>query len=397
MTDFAATKARFDLPEGVIYLDGNSLGPLPRAAAARVQRTLADEWGRMLIGGWNTAGWMTQPEVLGDRIGRLIGAAPGTVTVGDTTSVRLYQALAAALALRPDRRVVLSDTGNFPSDLYIAEGLLRQMGEGYRLRVVPPDAVATHLDAEVAVLMLTEVDYRTGARHDIGQLTRHAHAAGAVTVWDLAHSAGAIPVDLAAAQADFAVGCTYKYLNGGPGAPAYVYVAPAHIAHVQPVLAGWLGHAAPFAFAPEYRPAAGIARLRIGTPPVLQMAALDAALDIWEEVDMTAVRARAIALSERFIAGVEAACPQLCLASPRAAQARGSQVSFRFANGYAAIQAMIAQGVVGDFRAPDIMRFGITPLYVDAGDIDAAIAVLTRVMRERLWDHPAYAQRNPVT
>ena len=290
MTDFDATRALFHLPEGVIYLDGNSLGPLPRAATARMQRAMQDEWGEMLITGWNRAGWMAQPRALGDRIGRLIGAAPGSVVLGDTLSVKVYQALAAALALRPDRRVILSDSGNFPSDLYMAEGLIRALDRGHELRVVAPEEVAEAITDEVAVTLLTEVDYRTGRLHDMAGLTARAHAAGALTIWDLAHSAGALPVDVAGAGADFAVGCTYKYLNGGPGAPAFIHVAPRHADAAFPALSGWLGHDAPFAFEQAYRPGAGIERMRVGTPPVLAMAALEAALDIWDGVDMGALR-----------------------------------------------------------------------------------------------------------
>lgn len=395
--DFAATKALFDLPEGMVYLDGNSLGPLPRTAATRVARTVTEEWGAMLITAWNRAGWMAQPTALGDRIGRLVGAEPGAITTGDTLSVKVYQALAAALSMRPDRRVILSDTGNFPSDLYMAQGLARSLGHGHELVTVSPEEVAGRIGPDVAVLMLTEVDYRTGRRHDMPALIKAAHAAGALVIWDLAHSAGALPVDLAGAGADFACGCTYKFLNAGPGAPAFIYVARRHQGEVAPALSGWLGHEAPFAFDRDYRPGMGIERMRVGTPPVLQMAALDAALEIWDTVDMQALRARSIELSERFIAGVEAACPELRLASPRDSEARGSQVSFHFHEGYAAMQALIARGVVGDFRAPDIMRFGITPLYIDEGDIDRAVAIMAEVMGQRLWDREEYKTRSAVT
>ena len=397
MTDFNATRAQFHLPDGMTYLDGNSLGPLPRAAAARVAQTMTDEWGEMLITGWNKAGWMAMPRRVGDRIGRLIGAPEGSVVMGDTLSVKVYQALAAAVQMRPDRRVILSDSGNFPSDLYMAQGLIGMLGGDYELRIVAPDAVAEAITDDVAVLMLTEVDYGTGRLHDMAALTKLAHAAGAITVWDLAHSAGAVPVDVSAAGADFAVGCTYKYLNGGPGAPAFIYVAPQHAPHIRPALAGWLGHDAPFAFEERYRAGQGIDRMRVGTPPILQMAALDAALDVWDGVDMGDVRARSITLSERFIAGVEAACPDLTLASLRDPAARGSQVSFRFEHGYAAMQALIAHGVIGDFRAPDIMRFGFTPLYLNETDIDLAVNTLAKIMENRLWDTPAFHTRAAVT
>ena len=397
MTDFAATKSMFHLPEGVIYLDGNSLGPLPKAAPANVAGMLSEQWGEMLITGWTRAGWMQMPMMLGDRIGRLIGAEPGHVMVGDTLSIKVYQALASALALRPDRRVILSDNGNFPSDLYMASGLVKLLGGDYELRTVAPEDVAGAITNEVAVLMLTEVDYRTGRKHDMAALTKLAHAAGALTVWDLAHSAGALPVELAAAGADFAAGCTYKFLNGGPGAPAFIYVAPRNAGKAIPALSGWLGHESPFAFDLDYRPGAGIERMRVGTPPVIQMTALDCALDIWERADIADVRAKSVALCDRFIAGVEAACPMLTLASPRDGARRGSQVSFRFADGYAAMQALIARGVIGDFRAPDIMRFGFTPLYIDEADVDAAVAILSDVMTNALWDRPEYKARAAVT
>ena len=397
MTDFTATRALFHLPEGVIYLDGNSLGPLPRAATARLTTCLSDEWGEMLITGWNKAGWMAQPASLGDRIGRLIGAPPGSCVIGDTLSIKVYQALSAALALRPKRRVILSDTGNFPTDLYMARGLINALDRGHVIKTVAPEDVSAHIDDSTAVLMLTEVDYRTGRIHDMAALTAQAHAAGALTIWDLAHSAGAIPVDLTAAGADFAVGCTYKYLNGGPGAPAFIYVAPEHADQIQPALSGWLGHAAPFAFDPDYRPGAGIERMRVGTPPVLQMAALAAALDVWDRVDIADLRARSVELTEMFITGVEAACPGLTLASPRDAHRRGSQVAFRHPEGYAVMQALIARGVIGDFRAPDTIRFGFAPLYNDASDVRGAVAILRDIMENRLWDVPEYKIRGRVT
>jgi len=397
MTDFATTKAMFQLPKGMIYLDGNSLGPLPKATAARVEQAVTAEWGEKVITGWNRAGWMAQPTELGDRIGRLIGAEPGHVVLGDTLSIKVYQALAAAIDLVPDRKVILTDSGNFPSDIYMAEGLIKSLGRGHELRVVAPEDVENHINDDLAVLMLTQVDYRTGRLHDMADLTAKAHAVGAIASWDLAHTAGAMAVDLKGCNADFAVGCTYKYLNAGPGAPAFIYVAPRHIDSCQPALSGWLGHEAPFAFDLDYRPGTGIERMRVGTPPVLQMAALDASLDIWDQVDMDALRTASIALTEQFIAGVEARCPELTLASPRDPQQRGSQVSFAFAHGYAAMQACIARNVIGDFRAPDIMRFGFCPLFIDAGDVDAAIDVIADVMGNQLWDDPAYTQVARVT
>lgn len=397
MTDFAATKAMFHLPDGVIYLDGNSLGPLPRAATERVAQTMTAEWGDKLITGWNKAGWMHLPTQIGDRIGKLLGAEPGHVVIGDTLSIKVYQALASALALNPDRRVVLTDNGNFPSDIYMAEGLLGLLGPDYKLKIVDPDAVADAIDDTVAVLMLTEVDYRTGRWHDMTDLTARAHAAGALTVWDLAHTAGAVPVDLSGAGADFAVGCTYKYLNGGPGAPAFIYVAPRHAGRATPALSGWLGHQAPFAFDLDYRPGAGIERMRVGTPPVLQMRALEAALDVWDMADMADVRAKSIALCDLFIAETEAACPSLTLNTPRDAARRGSQVSLRHPDAFAVMQALVARGVIGDFRAPDNLRFGFTPLYIDEADVRGAVKILADILDNRLWDRPEYKVRGAVT
>lgn len=398
MTDlFTHTRPMFHIPDGVIYLDGNSLGPLPKAASARVAKTIEAEWGEMLIKGWNLAGWMDWPSRIGDRIGRLIGAAPGSVVMGDTLSIKVYQALASALELNPDRRVVLSDNGNFPTDLYMARGLLTSLGKGYELKVVDPEDVEASIDETVAAMMITEVDYRTGRLHDMKRLTQKAHSVGAIAIWDLAHSAGAIPVDLTGADADFAVGCTYKYLNGGPGAPAFIYVAPKHADVVRPTLSGWIGHESPFAFDLDYRPAKGVERMRVGTPPIVALAALDAALDAWDGVTMDVVRARSIELSELFIREVEARCPDLELASPRDPQARGSQVSFRFHEGYAGMQALIAKGVIGDFRAPDIMRFGFTPLYLSEDDVVRAAEILEEIMQGRLWDTPDHKTRSKVT
>jgi len=397
LTDFTKTKSMFHIPDGMIYLDGNSLGPLPKAAASKVASMMQDEWGEMLITGWNRAGWMELSTCVGDRIARLIGAEPGSVIMGDTLSIKVYQALASALELVPQRRVILSDRGNFPSDLYIAQGLLQTLGPDYVLKVVEPDEVDDHIDDKLAVLMLTEVDYRSGRMHDMQALTAKAHKVNAITVWDLAHSAGAVPVDLAGAKADFAIGCSYKYLNGGPGAPAFIYVAPRHLPDVRPALSGWLGHEAPFDFDLDYRPAKGIERMRVGTVPVIALKALETALDVWDQVEMADVRAKSVDLCELFIAEVERRCPSLSLVSPRDAARRGSQVSFRFAEGFAAMQALIARGVIGDFRAPDVMRFGFTPLYIDKADVLAAVDILEEVITNRLWDRPEYRIRGKVT
>jgi kynureninase len=390
-------KDAFVLPEGVIYLDGNSLGPLPKAVGARVQEMLADEWGEMLIRGWNKANWMEQPARVGNMVARIIGAPEDSVVMGDTLSIKVFQALASALKLRPDRRVILSDTGNFPSDLYMAEGLVGLLEQGYQLRTVAPEEVADAMGDDIAVVMLTEVDYRTGRKHDMKAMTEMAHAAGAVMVWDLAHSAGALPVDLTASNAEMAVGCTYKYLNGGPGAPAFIYIRPDLADRVQPALSGWLGHRQPFEFDLKYQPGAGIERMRVGTPPVIQLTALEVAMELWADIDMNELRAESILLQEQFIQEVERDVPQLTLASPRDSKVRGSQVSFRFERGYAAMQALIDRGVIGDFRAPDIMRFGFTPMYLDASDVSGAVHILADVMHNRLWDNEKYKTKSRVT
>ncbi len=388
----------FDLPENVVYLDGNSLGPVVSSVHQNLDNRVREEWGKQLINGWNVSGWLAEPARVGNRIAGLIGAAPDTLMVGESLSVQLYQALACALAMQPARRIILSDTGNFPGDLYMAQSLIDRLQPGYRLKLVEPDAIEASLDSSIAVLMLTHVDYRTGRLHNLKNITRQAHDLGIPVVWDLAHSTGALAVDVAEHDVDFAVGCTYKYLNGGPGSPAFIYVAPRLHHGLQPALTGWLGHAKPFDFLQSYQPAAGVECLRIGTPTVLAMAALDAALDVWEGVPIDAVRAESIRLSEYFIAAVESRCPGLKLVSPRNATKRGSQVSFAFEHGYAAMQALIQyHGVIGDFRAPDLMRFAFTPLYLTMDEVEQAATAIEKVMTNREWDDPILAQRATVT
>ncbi|MEO0379432.1 MAG: kynureninase [Pseudomonadota bacterium] len=387
----------FDIPEGVIYLDGNSLGVLPKGAAERASAVIQDEWGKQLIKAWNTAGWMALPTEVGNTIGALIGAPAGSVATGDTLSIKVYQALAAALKMRPERRVILSDNGNFPTDLYMAEGLIKTIDKGYELHTPAPEDVLEAISDEVAVVMLTQVDYRTGRMHDMNAITQAAHAASAVMIWDLAHSAGAVPVDVTACNAEFAVGCTYKYLNGGPGAPAFIYSRPDITLDLEPALAGWLGHAAPFAMEQAYRPAMSCERLRVGTPSVVQLSILQEALKVWAGVDMGELRAASIALSDRFIAEIETRCPTLRLASPRDSGVRGSQVSFGFEHGYPAMQALIARGVIGDFRAPDIMRFGFTPLYLDMDEVVQAAKIIEEVINGEVWRDPKYHTRSRVT
>jgi kynureninase len=393
----ASFRARFAIPEGVLYLDGNSLGPLSFAAADRVERTLAGEWGVGLIRSWNSAGWIDLPRKVARKIAPLIGASTDEVAVSDSTSVNLFKLVSAALRLRPGRRIVLSEPENFPTDLYIADGAARSAGA--RVELLPIDRLLLSIDGDTALVMLTHIDFKTGRVHDLERITRAAHANGALVLWDLSHSIGAMPLDLSKAGADLAVGCTYKYLNGGPGSPAFAFVAARHHGTLESPLTGWMGHARPFDFAPAYAPARGIDRLLCGTPPVLSLAALDAAIDVFAEVDMTALRKKSMALGDRFIALVEARCARwgLELASPRDAAMRGSQVSFRHPESYALKQALIARNVIGDFRAPDIIRFGFGPLYIRFADIWDAVDALERVLAGREWDRPEHRAREAVT
>jgi kynureninase len=402
--------------DGLIYLDGNSLGVLPTATAERVQQVVEQEWGRGLVRSWNTAGWITLAQRVGDKIARLVGAGPGELIVADSTSVNLYKVLSAALALAradaPGRRQLLSERTNFPSDLYIADTLARE--HGFTLTLVDHLDLPRALDADVAVLMLTHVNYRTGRLHDLQAITRAAHDAGALSVWDLAHSAGAVPIDLngagaSADAADFAVGCGYKYLNGGPGAPAFVWVHPSvsdrldRVGWRQP-LSGWMGHLAPFEFSTGYQPAPGITQFLCGTPPILSLAALECGVDVLMAAEahggMPAIREKSLRLSEMFIDLVEWRCAglDLSLVTPRRGTERGSQVSFAHpAGGYAIMQALIAGGVIGDFRAPDILRFGFTPLYTRFVDVWDAVDRLQDILRRGAWRDPRFNVRAAVT
>ncbi len=395
----AVWRRRFTLPAGIIYLDGNSLGPLPKATAAIVQDVVQRQWGEDLITSWNKHGWIDLPQTLGAKIARLIGARPEEVVVADSISVNLFKLVAAALALKPGRPVVISERSNFPTDLYVAQGLADWLGEQVEPRLVATAELEAALDDRTALLLLTHVDYRSGRLHDMAHLTRAAHQAGALALWDLAHSAGAVPLDLNAAGADLAVGCGYKYLNGGPGAPAFLFVAERWQDQARQPITGWLGHAEPFAFRADYQPAAGIRRFLAGTPPILSLKALEAGVDLLLEVDPQAVRHKALALTDAFIRLVEARCAGfgLELASPRAAAERGSQVSFRHPDGYPIVQALIARGVIGDFRAPDLLRFGLAPLYIRFVDLWDAVDALRQVLAGRAWDLPEYQQRAAVT
>ena len=395
----AGKRTAFHLPEEVIYLDGNSLGVLPRNVPARVMAAVEQEWGETLIKSWNEHGWFHLPQKIGNRLARLIGAEPDSVIVGDSISVNLFKILTSALGQRRKRKVILSDSGNFPSDLYVAQGLTQFMADGHEVRVVAPEDVAASITSDVAVVMITEVDYRTARRHDMKAITKLAHDAGALMIWDLAHSAGAVPVDLKGCGADFAVGCTYKYHNGGPGAPAFLYVRPELQNLVQPALVGWWGHARPFAFDPDFVPAPGIIRQQCGTQPILSMTALDAAMDVWDSVDLKDLHAKSKALCQLLITLVEEknAGHDLKLSGLRDMDKRGSHVSFHCPEGYAVMQALIAQGVIGDFRMPDVIRFGITPLYTSFADIWDAAEILTKILDGKLWNKPEFLARKSVT
>ena len=390
---------QFVLPEGVIYLDGNSLGALPRATADRVSQVVQAEWGQGLIRSWNTADWIGAPARVGGKIARLIGAAPQEVVMADSTSVNLYKLIMAALEAQPGRHVVLSEPGNFPTDLYMVESAIRARGGQHRLELVSREALPSRITTDTALVLLTHVHYQTAAMYDMAAVTAAAHAQGAMILWDLSHSTGAVPVDLRGANADLAVGCGYKFLNGGPGAPAFLFVAERHQERLQTPLGGWMGHAAPFAFTDHYAPAPGIARFLCGTPPILAVAALEAGVDLHLAVDMADVAAKSRALAMLFIDQVEARCASygLTLIGPPPGMPRGSHVSFRHPDAYAVMQALIARGVIGDFRAPDAMRFGLTPLYLRYADILSAVDVLEEILRTETFRAPEFQVRHAVT
>jgi kynureninase len=390
----------FVIPDGVIYLDGNSLGPLPKAALRELKLAAEQEWGQGLIRSWNAAGWFDLPTTTGNRLARLIGAEPGEVVCTDTTSINIFKALHAALSLRPGRATIIAEGTGFPTDVYMAEGVV-SMRPGARLKLAGIDApdIEDLLGDDVAVVLVNHVDYRTGVLRDMAQLTERIHAAGAIAVWDLCHSAGTMKVDLDTAGADFAVGCTYKYLNGGPGAPAFVFAARRHHGRFAQPLTGWWGHASPFAFDHAFRPGDGIRPMLCGTQPILSMRALSGALDVWDDIDLEQVRAKSLALTDLFIALVEERCGRfgVTLAAPRLHAQRGSQVSFRHPNGYAVMQALIERGVIGDFREPDYMRFGFAPLYLRYADVDAAVSILHDILANEIWRAPRFAARATVT
>ncbi|MEN9507504.1 MAG: kynureninase [Gemmatimonadota bacterium] len=395
----APFRSRFALPDGVTYLDGNSLGALPVATVERQMAVLRDEWGHGLIRSWNSADWIGSPARVGAKIARLIGAAPHEVTVADSTSVNLFKLIVGALQMQRGRHVVLSEPGNFPTDLYLIESAIRTLGGKHRLELVSRESITQHLSDDTALVLLTHVHYKTADLYDMADITGAAQRAGALMLWDLSHSAGAVPLDLTEAHADFAVGCGYKFLNGGPGAPAYLYVAERHQAHIQSPLGGWMGHARPFAFVDGYEPAPGIARFLCGSPPILSMAALESGVDLFLEADMSQVAAKSRTLATLFIDLVAERCAGygLELVGPERGAPRGSHVSFRHPEGYAIMQALIARQVIGDFRAPDVMRFGLTPLYLRYTDIAHAVDVLEEILRTRAYVAPEFQVRHAVT
>ncbi|PRI10628.1 kynureninase [Leucobacter massiliensis] len=400
----AASRELFALPAGVIYLDGNSLGAMPRNAPERAREVVEQEWGRDLIGSWNKHHWFELPTRLGAKIARLVGGERGACVVTDTTSVNIFKVLGAALELQravdPGRRVIVSERENFPTDLYVIEGMVEWLDRGYELRLIDEDApLEDALGVDVAVVLLTQVNYRTGRLWDLAAATAQIHASGALAIWDLCHSAGAVPVGLDAAGADFAVGCSYKYLNGGPGSPAFVWVGEQHLGSARQPLTGWWGHARPFDMEPGYEPASDIRRFQVGTQPILSLATAECGIDIALGADGAALRRKSIALSSLFIELVETrlAAHPLTLVTPRDPARRGSHVSFRHPEGFAVMKALIAQGVIGDYREPEVLRFGFAPLYNGFAEVWDAVEALRRVLDEELWRAPEFGERGAVT
>jgi kynureninase len=395
----AALRSAFALPEGVIYLDGNSLGPPPVVVHERMAQVTRREWGEGLVRSWNTADWIGAPLRVGGKIARLIGAEASEVTVADSTTINLFKVAAGALTLRPGRTTILSEAGNFPTNLYALQGLEALMGGRATLKTVAPEDLAAAIDEDTAAVVLTQVHYKTSRRWDMATVTAAAHARGALMIWDLCHSAGAIAVDLNGAEADLAIGCSYKYLNGGPGAPAFLFVAARHQANIRSPLTGWMGHAEPFAFEDGYRAAADIRGQITGTPPILGLAALEAGVDLQLQADPAMVEAKGLALAGLFIAEVNArgADPDLTLTGPQNPAERGLHVSFAYPEGYALVQAMMARGIIGDFRAPDIARFGFSPLFLSYAQVWDAAHALADVLATRGWDRPEFRTRTAVT
>ncbi|MET0592313.1 MAG: kynureninase [Polyangiaceae bacterium] len=395
----ASYRERFTLPDGVIYLDGNSLGATPTAVLPAVTATIEKEWSQDLIKSWTAHRWIDLPHTVGATIARLVGAVPEDVMVADSTTVNLFRVICLALAIRADRSVIVLEEDNFPADNYVAQGVAQLLGDRVKLRIVPGDAIASAVDQDVALVLASHVDFRTGRMLDMAAVTRAAHDHGALVLWDLSHSAGIAPLALLADDVDFAVGCGYKYLNGGPGAPAYLYVHKRWQDAAVPPFFGWLGHAAPFALEKQWEPASGIRRMLGGTPPILSTMALKAALSAFDGVDLRAVRTKSMALTSRFIELVDETCARfgVGIVTPRDEARRGSQVSVSFDNAYPAMQALIARGVIGDFRAPNLMRFGFAPLYVRYVDVWDAVACLQQVLSTDAWNRPEFLRRQYVT
>ena len=392
----AFARERFRLPEEAIYLDGNSLGALPVAALDALSDTASNQWGTDLIASWNKHGWIDWPTRIGARLAPIVGAKPGELLIADSTSVCLFKVVASAVRARPGRKTILTQKRNFPTDLYVVQGLADMLG--LTVKAVEPDAIVASIDSDTAVITLTHVDYRSAAFYDMAAVNDAARAAGSLVVWDLSHSAGAIEIDLHGARSELAIGCGYKYLNGGPGAPAFLYVAERMQEKLRSPLQGWMGHAEPFAFVDEYRAADGILKFLTGTPSILAIAALEAGLATFDGIAMRDLAAKSRSLSELFIAEVEARCgSEVQLASPRDPVQRGSHVVFAHPEGYAVMQALIARGVVGDFRAPDLMRFGFAPLYNSHAEMVRAAQILADVLANREWDQPRFKQRAKVT
>lgn len=396
-SDFALTKQLFDIPDGTIYLDGNSLGPPTKTASDQVSSLIEEKWAKLLIKSWNLDNWIDKPKSVGNRIAKVMGAKKNSVIVGDTLSIKTYQALYAAIKLQPERKIILSDSGNFPSDLYIAQGLIDALNLNYQLRTVKPEQIFESITSEVAILFLTEVDFRTGRKHDMIKLTKKAKEMGLITIWDLAHSIGVLPINIDKAEADFAVGCTYKYLNGGPGSPAFLYVAPKHLNNVDNIIKGWFGHTAPFSFNEAYQPASGINKMQIGTPPIIATAALEASLDILETVNIQDMREKSIELTELFIEETKRNCPMLKLISPICPYQRGAHLAFEFKEGYAVIQSLMEHNVIGDFRYPNLMRFGFNPLFICENNVLEASKILSKIMTSGEWNKKIFKIKSFVT
>ena len=395
--DFKTTKTFFDLPPNTIYLDGNSLGPPTKATSKKVSNFIERKWAKLLIKGWNDDNWINKPKSVGNKIAKLIGAEKGSVIVGDTLSIKTYQALFAALQLRPKRKIILSERENFPSDLYIAQGIVAVIKKNYKLQTVQTTNILDSLSNDVAVLLLTEVDFRTGRKHDMRRITDIAKKFGIITIWDLAHSVGVIPIHLKKLNVDFAVGCTYKYLNGGPGSPAFLYVAPEHQDRVENPIKGWLGHSSPFNFENQYIGARGINKMQIGTPPIIAFNALETSLALFDKIKIKDIRKKSAELSDLFIQKTRKNCPALELVSPQKAESRGAHLAYSFEHAYAVIQCLIENGVIGDFRAPNLMRFGFNPLFIDQNDVLKAAEILADIMTKKKWNRKDLELKSFVT